>query len=1326
MVVISSSAYSQTVIPALNSAEKPGLRPYEMVWAKRQEVEPPTILFDRLAGWTMEALGGARGVLQLSDAENIWNRSVGELRYLGDGSANSHPQIVLTPPSAVTLPVDSDCVDIWLYGNRWQWENPPDTPPVSIILHLKDAAEKSYNVYVDQVRWQQWWLLHSQLPAGMKQPVQFESMEISGGWQPKWRKIFIDSIRFYHENLLPLHFPPLPQRNLHLFPGQSPGANTGDGKLPFPTRETTILPVNHTNNYHNYIGIRAHNLYEFVYDGQDCKVNYQFDAKKFLSGLSASMNGETVGQLMDGAVVEEPGGKSDLNTLQSAVLKNGAVTARYLDGTVLSLRIWQKSLVVDVINRTRHAEALQFGRLSSVADTHVLYIPFLTYGNGNDPCVLMSKAGSQWVFTSIWPDWYRSNGSRLKAANFASENSARINGGVLYSPLTNGRLNPMYERLFITVSPSLEETLPTIANPVGLHAKEAINRLWQESWGPENYIHEEKRSEMLRAYGINKLIQCNHELTWRDFGESFTLRTHAAPGRGGDAALEKYVERQQSLGWLSGLYTNYSDFAPVNAHWSPDRVIRSSDGSWVSAWPRCWALKPLSAVSLDAEIAPEIERRYHSDAAYTDVMTAVAPWDRTDFDIRAPGAGSFAQTFYAYGQLLRNDSRAYRGPVFSEGTFQCFYAGLDDGNYGHTYNNRPLASAPLLPIYDLMQIHPKECDIGVSWTSFYCDAIPDWQAPQNIDRALDRFILTTMAYGHIGWLVEEQFGIERTCRSYYMLQQVQARYGLKAPSRIAYWNGKRLVGVSQAVEDDLPSSRRQIFLEYPGGLKLWLNDSSDLDWKIDIDSCEIILPPAGWAVFQKKDRRSPLFSYSALKNGKKVDYLRSDAYIFQDGRGAWFSTPDAASNGAMVVQQDGMDALIITRISGSGLFMTARPYRMQGLSVDCKTFDVNGKQLQNAVIFDSGAETWIAPVPSAVKYILKFTGKSTWTVRPQFEAAAPGSSVKLYGKGASTIHWGSESGTVTGDALSIPSSASAGTWIAVQGKSGQETRTTLVRVVKAVDWLQTSVATIKNTRLNLTPHWHLEGLAPADLYVNFAVSNGWKLIPPGYEFQSSKPPHDLSVTLSSQLPPGAQGELSITLTGAQHPSAMQFPLKRTIQPKIIQEMTDLQYSWGICQRGKFEEPNNGSSGAIFDPGEQLSVGGSVKRGIFMHPPYQTGVGYAWAVSCPVQIPKAACEFRSFVGIRDGGDNSDGVWFSIYVITPDGSRVLAGEQTGVQHQWRLLQADLSRFAGQRVRIMLKADVGPNNNSTADWGSWGQPDIQLLKPGVFTEVLPCKPE
>jgi hypothetical protein len=990
-------ASAQTVLATPDPNEPVGERPYEMAWAERTEPGPPTVRFDRLEGWQMKVAGGAQATLQVSRAQNVWDRAVVRLRYRGEGKAGTHPRLLLIPPQSIALPDDADAVDLWVYGNRWDWEHPPDTPPVRIGLQFRDDEDKLRELHVDNVRWKEWWLMHKKLPVDLKPPLRLESIEIAGGWQVEWREIFFDSLRCYREELAPLKFAERPKRNLALFNGQSPGANTGAGRLPFPTREETILPMHLSGPHRNEVTDRGRGRYDFNYVGRDCTVTYTFEAERGLGSVRASVNHQPVGLLLAGAGVRQTSGETEAHL--SSVRRRGAVlTAEYSDGTTLHLRLWQKSLVVDVIHRAGQATELSFGQLSGVTEPRTVFVPYLTYGGGPHPCVLLSRAGTNHIFTSIWLDWYRSNGSEPYAAESTATNTARINGGVRYHPRSDGRRNPMFERVFITVSPTFEEVLPTVPNPVGLHAKEALDRLWQESWGPDDYEKQMKRSRMLRAYGIEKLIQCNHEIAWRDGGESFTLRTWAAPKKGGDAALQRYIAHQRGLGWFAGLYSNYTDYAPVNEFWSPDGVQRQSDGEWRRAWPRCYAEKPLKGVEFDALLAPQIKAKFNPNSAYTDVHTAVAPWGYNDYDARVPGAGTFAQTFYAYGELLRNDSRVYGGPIFSEGTYHWLYAGLADGNYALAYDGRPLAKEPLLPVFDLYQIHPKECDIGMGWTTHFCDAMPDWRKPENLDRAIDRFLLYTLAYGHIGWLVEEEHGLARACRSYYMLQQVQTRYGLKAPTRIAYWDGAKLCTVSEAIMRDLPRTRRQIFVEYPGGLQLWLNDHPSENWTVRVgagvsltpslspsegervpkagegvlQSEEVILPPAGWAAFTKEGE---LFSYSALHGTNRVDYLRSPVYIYLDGRGQRFGAPEAVSEGSLAIKPLRGNQLEVIRISGQGEFVIRRPFKVRGALVSCEAFDVEGQRLALPVFHDTGGQTRIEPVDKAVRYVLRFGRK---------------------------------------------------------------------------------------------------------------------------------------------------------------------------------------------------------------------------------------------------------------------------------------------------------------------------------------------------------------
>ena len=1029
-----------------------------MVWANRHEPARPTLPFDDLNGWTIHVDNGAEASLASTRVQNIWERPVARLRYRGDGKPNSQPIIRIIPAKPVELPNASDSIDMWVYGNRWDWVNPPGTPPVRIQLHISSANGGDYVVAVDSIRWEEWWLMHRRLPAGIKFPAFLQSIEVVGGRQSEWREIFFDSIRFYKEATSPLRFAPRPARNLTLFAGQSVGGNTGPGRLPFPTHEETILPMQMGGAYHNSV-VQDGGRYEFTYVGKDARIRYQFDPRNGLSGITADLDGAPVGTLLDGGKLKTTDDAGMV--FRSAKLEGQQLVAEYEAGTTLKLSIRQKSLILDVANSGGLAAEISFGAITHVIDPRIIYVPPITYG-GTNPCVLLCKAGLKGkdAFVSIWPDWYRSNGSELIGAEEASGGTARINGSILYHLRTDGVRNPLFERIFLTVTPRFEEALPVVPNPVGLHAKEAVDRLWQETWGPENYAAQMKRSEVIRSYGIDKLIQCNHEITWRDAGESFTLRTHAAPKKGGDEALQNYIAHQLGLGWNSGLYSNYTDFIPVNEHWTPDGVQRLSDGEWRSAWPRCWAEKPMKAVEFDAALAPEIKKRFHTNSAYTDVSTAVSPWGYTDFDARVPGAGTFAQTFYCHGELLRNDSRVYGGPIFSEGTYQWLYAGLADGNYGHTYNGRSLATQPLLPVFDLYQIHSKECDIGVSWTSFFCDAIPNWQAPDNIDRAIDRFLLTTLAYGHIGWLVEEEHGIGRTCRSYYMLQQVQRRYGLKQPSRIAYWDGAQMRSVSDAISMKLPASRRQIYIEYPGGLRLWLNDHPTDEWRVQAGEHRIDLPPSGWAAVVlnenvgARDAKDSLFSYSALNDSGRVDYLRSAAYTYQDGRGKWFATTEAGSSGALAISKPRQNRLRVIRIGGDGEFMIRRPYGVVGAVVGCQAYGTDGKLTPSPVLHDSGSETWIEPVKDANRYELMFSGASAWTVTTAEGQAAPGSHVILHVNTNHPVEWDSRLVHVVNGglpAIDIPETAVVGSLIRAKGRTNGQQLEAAVRVCAPVE-----------------------------------------------------------------------------------------------------------------------------------------------------------------------------------------------------------------------------------------------------------------------------------
>lgn len=1329
-----------------------GQRPYEMDWANRKEPRPPTITFSNLSGWRMEVSEGAIATFRPSREQNIWNRPVGKLTYRGNGDPKSRPVILLYPPKPIPIPDGSDCVEMWVYGNRWGWENPPDTPPVQIFIRLRNGNGQTERVHLTTVNWKEWWLVHKRFfPVTQKAKTkgwQFEAIEIAGGWQPQDRTIYLDSITFYAEPLLPLKFPQRPKRNLTLFEGQSPGLNVGKGRLDFPTREETILPVNLTKRFRTKVR-RYGRTFVFRYKGDDGEVVYRFDPTQGLSGLTVRASGFSPLQIMAGGGVKFADGSTEGN-LKRAHLHNGIVTALYENGVTYRLRLWQKSLVLDVICRNEgrspnaQAIALDFGEIRGVKDYRTVYVPFITYGVGSNPVVLMERRTEdkgRVIFVSVWLDWYRSNGSEPFAFpdGQITPTGVRINGGVRYHPKTDGKRNDVFERVFITVSPNFEEVLPVIPNPKGLHAHLAVDRLWQESWGPGNYEQEMERSRKLRAYGIVKLIQCNHEITWRDGGESFTLRTRAAPGKGGDEALKRYLTHQKSLGWFAGLYTNYTDFAPVNEHWNPDYVQRTPDGNWRPAWPRCYALKPAAAVMFHERLAPVIKGKFHPDgkqiSAYTDGHTAASP-SYCDYDARVPGAGTFAQTFYCYGELLRNDSRIYGGPIFSEGTYQWLYAGLADGNYALTYNGRPIAKEPLLPVFYLREIHTKECGIGMGWTDWFLQGVPDWQ--KDVDNAVDRFLLHTIAYGNIGWLVEERFGMERVCRSYYMLQRLQTRYGLLPPKQIAYWDGSKLVSVSEAIARDLPRTRRQLFVAYPNGLQIWLNDwvagretgdEGTVVWRVTVNGATYEIPPAGWLAVQGKD----FVTFSALWDGHKVDYLRDggremrdEPLLYADGRGQLTRFGEVATKGAIAVRRliAHPSSLEVLDISRTGEFGLQRPLGIKGAPVRCEAFDLDGKPLGEAEIRLTPDYAWVIGKPEGHRYILTFKARSMkpearndlgWKVMAETHEAAPGARLPLsiIGAPADAVKLSCQGARLDGMTLVVPEEAAVGTRIWVRAEWKGEVRWWDVTVVPMVIWKAT-MRPIGDGRaeLRLQPRWRLYGLDGKEGTVTLQTPSWLSASQSEWRFDRAKPPTELRAELFTEAEIGMEGSLSVSVQIGKLQSKTSWQLRVAEEPLFLVRLgKDLvSFFWGIARRGQAEQPDDGKSGALFHREESIPVGGVRKDGLFCHPPYIGGVGYTWAQFGPLTLPDEPCCLHAWVGLKDGGYPSDGVMFIVEVVDERGNRHRIAERHGVQKEWRELVADLTKFAGRTVWLRLIADVGPNDNPTADWASWGEPTLR----------------
>ncbi len=899
--------------PAVNEIEpwqQVGQQPYELTWTQREEHPETLVDFEDLSGWQLELFEGADGELRRSREQQIWGQYVAKFLYSGTGE---NSRLVGRPPKPIPISKRFDSIELWGYGNRWSWVHDPTTPPADVSILIRDSRGKEFRIQLTDIRWKQWWLIHRQVPKEILNqivwPASFSGIEISKGSNSGPRYFFCDSLVFYEEELKPLEFKAQPKRNLKPYRGQIVGLNTGPGALPFPTREETILPTNFERNYEVHVQAIGQNEFELAYDGRDAKVLWRYIPRTgTLTDFTVSVNGGTTFRPMDGGGIrfnDTPQDRVSEGELLSARLNGDVVEVKFRHGSRLvdySVRLWQKSLVLDVWCDGGDATELNFGRVTGVSNPRLITVPYLTYRETN-PRVLMSGPQDRPIFTSIWFDWYRTNASQAFAAKEPriDENTAQINGGMRYIPKTDGSRNNLYERIFVTTSPTYEETLPTTANPPSLRQEEGKQVLWTVSFPRSSFREDHERSRRIRSYGIDKIMQHSHEITWRDEGDSNTMKLRASPQKGGDAALQRYIKAQNGLGWLQGVYSNYTDFCTVNTNWSPDWVTRRPDGEWRRAWPRNYMLKPAKAVEFDEYYAKRIKEKFGVKMSYTDVHTTAQPW-RCDFDARVPGAGTMTSLFYAYGQLLLNDQKVY-GPTQSEATFQWLYAGLQSGGYGWVYTDVNLLTHPLDVSLMLMKIHPLEADYGMGYTFYYLSRLDEeWkESPQRRDY-VDLFLSTTIGYGNLGWLVtdwslDDPFGVEAMARSYYMMQQLQQQYAFIQPQRIEYASPDgRMLTPSEAHSSGVIADSR-LHVKYENGTHVYVNRASKGTWTVKDDRGEPVeLPVSGWLVFNSQNG---FYELSANVAGRRIDWANTPDYEFLDGRGQWTQHGSLGTTGSV-------------------------------------------------------------------------------------------------------------------------------------------------------------------------------------------------------------------------------------------------------------------------------------------------------------------------------------------------------------------------------------------------------------------------------------------
>ena len=922
--------------PYLHAAAFPQ-RPAEMVRAGRTaDDNAPILSFRDVATWRMETEHAVAKAEYATDRV-LFGDGACKITYRGtDG--DEHPAVRFFLPSPVELPADTDTISLWVWGNNF-YGRPAGTPSVTVHgIFVNGKGERvTYELaHVLSARWSKY---HVRFGAWLKSrlvpPTRLVGLMVRNGRNTEDRFIYLDSLCAYRETFRPLTFEPRAKRGVQLFRNAPQGVNVGEGVLPFPNTPRTVLPPERKPNP------------ALEYRIPDDASNWDALAFRWRGG-------EWIPLAKGGGIF--PAAARD------------AKASFFRDGD---------SLVCDIERPEPGVEEVRFGAIAA-PDAAAVPLPFWNYrekGWTNRPCVVSMKLGGEPVFVSATPDWTQSNASELFAGR-SSPGLAAANGGVRYRTKTDGRRNGCFERFVWTVSDEFAAVLPTIPNPPSPWKNITGTHLWHalEFKDPphcRDFWHGTVRR------GMKKVFASDYGTFWGDNsdkairyaeGEGY-MPLYAADDKGGDEGFRQYVRYLTGLGIVYGPYNDFTDLRPTCRYWSPDNASRNQDGSLQAAWPGCYSPKPVWAVGVCERLAPQLKEKFGFNGAYCDVHTCVTPWSRTDYDARVPGAGTFAQTYYAYGEILLLQRKAWNGPVYSEGGMHWMYAGLSDGNYGQD-QEYDLPRNPWLVDFDLMRIHPLSCDFGMGHNldMFYVHGpYPEIPAGQTIDR----FLVATAAFGHPGYLV---INWTNAARSYYMIQSLASRYTRANAVDIRYADADGRLHPTSAAVSNGAYRRSQVVVTYDDGTVVVANGAMNAPMDVAVAGRHVVLPPNG---FWGRSGDGKAESFLGEIDGHRAEWAVGDGYRYVNGRGRFTRFPDGTGADGIVVRLDegnGTEEVIPTKAERVEL-----PYEAESVL----PLGYRGEPMRKPAEFTAGEGRTLLSAPAQGVYSWRVKRRTATAWRPK-------------------------------------------------------------------------------------------------------------------------------------------------------------------------------------------------------------------------------------------------------------------------------------------------------------------------------------------------------
>ncbi|MDD4872062.1 MAG: hypothetical protein PHR77_16010 [Kiritimatiellae bacterium] len=849
---------------------KPGDRAYEIDWSGRKESPPAQIGFEDLSGWKVSVLGDAKVKLASSVDHQLWRKQVAKLDYFGGGRNSA---IILRPPQPVLIQGKFDAANLWLYGNFDRYK---DRHPRFVVL-LEDALGHEFELDLGPLNSCYWNLLHgvldSKAAASARFPMKFVALLMQHDNVPAERSVYLESLAFYEQHRKP--FAKLNRSMWSVFP------TSDDGMLPTPPGGVEVSSRKTSDGAEFLSKTSDGTLHFLVRPADGC-----------LHGVTAKWKDGPMFRPMDGADVLLDLGLGQFSPPQgavkllSSVLKNNRLAAhwRLEQGTNIvewtaTYSLQGRSLIVDLACAGGAATGMTLGQLAGLPQPRGIEVPYMMIGNKPGPWI--GCAGG--LFVSVLPDWYNSDFSAVDAAvTQPSGDRIGLIKSTIYKPLTNGRRNDLRERVLVTVSPEFADTLPNARNPVSPNRERLapyaffMGRVWTHQF-----------YSTLKRYGIDNLIASDFAgVLIDDYSEGFADRWRPHP-KYSIEQVQDFRRQIKSLGYLFSFYIDATDYWPGNEWFDENKVSLTSDGDFLDAWFGNFAIKPNAMPLLVKLTGKKVKKHYPADCVYLDVHSNRG-LAAMDYEAGVEGAGMARPQVIANGDCILEARKRY-GSTISEGICRWLYAGVCDMDYATLVGSKPAPELPPLVDFDLLKIHPFEHGTMMGYapsaffganktTGLHTDG---GRGPAPLD--FYRYVSASLAYGHMLIL---GYGyappLSRFIHYYAVMQGVQREYLTDTVTEISYHNGTEFVPTSRALIEDSQKLGR-LHVRYTRGLTVHVNYNAEKPWTVEYSGRSYELPPFGWLIMKP----DVILAYSALVNGKRVDFVKCSDYIYLnsgDGR----------------------------------------------------------------------------------------------------------------------------------------------------------------------------------------------------------------------------------------------------------------------------------------------------------------------------------------------------------------------------------------------------------------------------------------------------------